>query len=38
MNDLVCFPYEDRALRPGAVTDIQIREPLRSWLEANFSA
>lgn len=38
MNDLVCFPFEDRILRPDAVSDIQIREPLLSWLKANVPA
>jgi hypothetical protein len=34
LNDLVSFTFEGRTLHPGTVTDIQIREPLRSWLEA----
>jgi len=33
LNELVCFTYEERSLRPETVTDIQVREPLRSWLE-----
>jgi hypothetical protein len=33
LNDLVCFTFEDRSLRPGEVTDIAIRQPLRHWLE-----
>jgi len=34
LNDLVCFTFEGRTIYPSRVTDIQIREPLRSWLEA----
>jgi len=33
LNELVCFTYEDRTIQPDAVTDIQIHEPLRSWLK-----
>ena len=33
LNELVCFTYEDRVIQPDAVTDIQIHEPLRSWLK-----
>lgn len=32
LNDLVCIAYEDRSLDPNVVDDIDIREPLRSWL------
>jgi hypothetical protein len=32
LNDLVSFTYEDRSIVPASVTDIEIREPLRSWL------
>ncbi len=32
LNDLVCIAYEDRSLDPGVVNDININEPLRSWL------
>ena len=32
LNDLVCFTFEGRDLRPGAIRDIGVREPLRSWL------
>jgi hypothetical protein len=35
LNDLVCIAYEDRPLDPNVVEDIDIREPLRSWLVAN---
>jgi hypothetical protein len=38
LNDLVCFTFEGRTIRPGAVKDIRIREPLRSWLETNTAA
>ena len=31
-NDLVSFTYEDRTLNPASMGDIEIREPLRSWL------
>jgi len=34
LNDLVCFVYEDLSLNPCMVNDIEIREPLRSWLAA----
>jgi len=33
LNKLVCFTYEDRTIQPDGVTDIQIHEPLRSWLK-----
>jgi hypothetical protein len=32
LNDLVTLTYEDRSLNPADVRDIEIREPLRSWL------
>lgn len=32
LNELVCLTYEERDLHPSRVSDIQIREPLRSWL------
>jgi hypothetical protein len=34
LNDLVTVVYEGRPLDPAAVGDIEIREPLRSWLAA----
>lgn len=34
LNDLVCFTYEGRAVAPDLVSDMAIREPLRSWLTA----
>ncbi|HCX96754.1 MAG TPA: hypothetical protein DHU26_07240 [Spirochaetaceae bacterium] len=33
LDDLVCLTYEGRTLAPCRVTDIEIHEPLRSWLE-----
>jgi hypothetical protein len=32
LDDLVCAIYEHRSVNPASVTDIEIREPLRSWL------
>jgi hypothetical protein len=32
LNDLVSFTYEGRSIAPSDVTDIEMREPLRSWL------
>lgn len=32
LNDLVCITYEGRSLDPSLVDDINIHEPLRSWL------
>ncbi|UCF60292.1 MAG: hypothetical protein JSV37_11060 [Anaerolineaceae bacterium] len=32
LNDLVCIAYEDRPLDPNVMDDINIQEPLRSWL------
>lgn len=34
LNDLVCFAYEDRSLDPITVDDIEIHEPLKSWLSS----
>lgn len=34
LNDLVIFTYEDRSINPAEMTDIEIREPLLSWLKA----
>jgi hypothetical protein len=36
LNDLVCVAYDERSLDPGLMEDIQVREPLRSWLSAHF--
>lgn len=36
LNDLVSLVREDRSLCPREIADIQIREPLRSWLAARF--
>ncbi len=32
LNDLVCIAYEDRPLDPRLMEDIEVHEPLRSWL------
>ncbi len=32
LNELVCIAYEERPLDPTLVEDIEIHEPLRSWL------
>jgi hypothetical protein len=32
LNELVTFTFEGRSIHPQAVGDIEIREPLRSWL------
>jgi hypothetical protein len=32
LNDVVCIAYERRSLDPARVDDIEIHEPLRSWL------
>ncbi len=37
LNDVVSFAYEDRSIHPDAVTGIQVREPLRSWLISHFT-
>jgi hypothetical protein len=29
---LVCIYYEGRSLDPGKIDDIEVAEPLRSWL------
>jgi hypothetical protein len=33
LNDLVCFTYEGRSIHPEKVKDIEIHDPLRSWLK-----
>lgn len=38
LNDLVCVACEDRALDPNVMADIDVREPLRSWLSAHAGA
>ncbi|MBU1878534.1 MAG: hypothetical protein KJ734_06245, partial [Chloroflexi bacterium] len=35
LDDLVCVAYEDRAIDPALMDDIEVREPLRSWLSAH---
>lgn len=37
LNDLVSITFEERTIHPKSVMDIEIREPLRSWLEARVS-
>jgi hypothetical protein len=32
LNDLVTITYEERSLHPAEMDDIDIREPLRTWL------
>jgi len=32
LNDVVTFAYEDRSLHPAEITDIVVKQPLRSWL------
>ena len=34
LNDLVTVACEDRSMDPAAMDDIEVREPLRSWLAA----
>jgi hypothetical protein len=36
LNDVVSIAYEDRTLNPDEMKDIDIDQPLRSWLETNF--
>jgi hypothetical protein len=33
LNELVSITFEGRVIHPKSVTDIEIREPLRTWLE-----
>jgi hypothetical protein len=35
LNNLVCVIYEDRSIDPQVVDDIEIHEPLKSWLNAH---
>lgn len=35
LNDLVCIYAEDRSLDPDVVDDVEIYEPLRSWLSTH---
>jgi hypothetical protein len=37
LDDLVCVIYEDRSTDPDAMDDIDIHEPLRSWLSSHRS-
>ena len=34
-NDLTCVIYEERSVDPNKVDDIEIHEPLKSWLSAH---
>ncbi|MEM5774064.1 MAG: hypothetical protein AAGU05_03610, partial [Anaerolineaceae bacterium] len=34
LNELVTFAFEESLILPDRVTDIEIREPLRSWLQS----
>jgi hypothetical protein len=34
LNDLVTFTYEDRSIDPAEIDDIEVHEPLRSWLSS----
>ncbi len=36
LNDLVLIAYEDRNLNPENIKDIEVHEPLRSWLKERF--
>jgi len=38
LNDLMCFTYEERSINPSEMTDIGIREPLKSWLATHQEA
>lgn len=38
LNDLVSIAYEARSLDPNLVEDIEIHEPLRSWLSSHLPA
>ncbi len=38
LDDLVCFSYEGRSLRAADVDDVEVGEPLRSWLDATLAA
>jgi hypothetical protein len=33
LNDLVCLTYEGRSTNPDEIKDIDVTEPLRSWLQ-----
>jgi hypothetical protein len=34
LNETVCFAYEELSIHPNKVTGIEVREPLRAWLES----
>jgi hypothetical protein len=35
LNDLVGIAYENRSVNPNEMTDLSVREPLRTWLSAH---
>ncbi len=37
LNDLVCPIFEDHSLDPRSIDDIEVREPLTSWLAARMT-
>ena len=37
LNDLTCVIYEERLVDPDLIDDIEVREPLRSWLSSRTS-
>jgi hypothetical protein len=37
LNEIVCFPYEELSIHPSKLTRIEVREPLRAWLEARLA-
>lgn len=37
LNDLVSITYEGRVIQPAVMMDIEIREPIRTWLAARSS-
>jgi hypothetical protein len=37
LNEVITFTYEDRSINPDEISGIEVKEPLRSWLETRFS-
>lgn len=37
LNDLACVIYEERSVDPDLMDDIEVREPMRSWLSSRTS-
>lgn len=35
LNDLTCVIYDERSLDPAEMADIEVREPLKSWLSGH---